>query len=270
MIKGCDLAVFQGPPQAWRKEAGRISWAGVKISELEPGGSKYVNPDAAADWRYLREHGKGRVAYLFAHPSTSVTDSVAFFAETLDALGLEPGDGIALDHETTDGLAPAAVAAWGLAVLNALAERFHRTPMLYTYRDFAAEGNCAGMGHFPLWISDPDHPAGHPEVPSPFTSWEAHQYSIEGAIDRDVAVWPTLKAMRTALGEHSGKVMHWHTLGRWSLSREAVEHGTTPGEMLRLARAAGHEYGPAMASYISERDYDARLPTGTELFAPAS
>jgi hypothetical protein len=142
--------------------------------------------------------------------------------------------------------------------------------LLYTYRDFATAGNCAGMEGWPLWISDPDHPAGHPQVPAPFTSWQVHQYSTAGAIDRDVAAYPDLRAMAVALGRPTGKVMHWHTLGRWSLSREAVEHGTAPGEMLRLARAAGHEYGPAMASYIKRGDFDAVLPVGTELFAPAA
>jgi hypothetical protein len=60
----------------------------VKITEYEPGGTKYVNPDAADDWASLHLDGKGRIAYLFGHPSVSAADTVAFFKAELTAVRL--------------------------------------------------------------------------------------------------------------------------------------------------------------------------------------
>ena len=83
-LPGCDVSSFQGPPADWKTAAGKIRWAGVKITELEPGGTRYVNPDAAADWAFLKQQKMGRIAYLFGHPSVSAAESVAFFAAELE------------------------------------------------------------------------------------------------------------------------------------------------------------------------------------------
>ena len=199
-LAGVDLASFQGVPAHWKAAAGNISWAAVKISELQPAGRAYVNPDAAADWAYLGQQGLGRVAYMFGHPSQGAAASVALFAGQLAALGLADGDAICLDHEVTDGLGPSAVSAFARSVMAILENEYARPPLLYTFRSFAAEGNCAGLGGYPLWISDPSHTAGHPAVPAPWKSYSLHQYGITGAIDRDFAAYPSLAAMRAALG----------------------------------------------------------------------
>jgi hypothetical protein len=137
---------------------------------------------------------------MFGHPSQGAASSVARFADHLESLGLDDGDAIALDHEVTDGHGPAAVSAWAGSVMFQLATKFARPPLLYTFRSFAAEGNCAGLGGYPLWISDPDHTAGHPTVPAPWKTYAIHQYGTSGAIDRDFAAWQSLAAMRAALG----------------------------------------------------------------------
>ncbi len=199
-LAGVDVASFQGAPSDWAAPAGNFTWAAVKFTELEPKGTEYVNPDAAADWAWLQQHGKGRVAYLFGHPSTDATATVDLFLAQLNAAGLRNSDGVAVDLEVSDGLAPAEVAAWGKSVLTLLGRRLDRKPLLYTFRDFAAAGNCAGLGGSPLWIADPSSPAGKPQVPGPWKSWAIHQYEISGAIDRDVANYATLAVMQAALG----------------------------------------------------------------------
>jgi lysozyme len=199
-----DVSSFQGAPASWAKNAGAIQWAAVKITELEPHGTaliRYVNPQAAADWAYLKQQGLVRVAYLFGHPAVSAAATVSFFAGQLDALGVEDGDAVALDHETTDGLGPAAVSAWAVSALGGLRATFGRTPLIYTFLNFAAEGNCAGLGSYPLWMSDPSSPAGHPRVPAPWRTWALHQYATTGNIDRDVSSYATPAAMRAALGK---------------------------------------------------------------------
>jgi lysozyme len=200
-LPGVDVSSYQGTPGQWRGEAGNISWAAVKITELEPGGIRYVNPDAADDWNYLRQARKGRIAYLFGHPSVDAAASVSFFVSELTKLGLEDGDGISLDFEVTDGLGPAQVDAWAAQVLADLRQKLARLPVVYTFISFAQEGNCARLGGYPLWIADPSRSAGQPRVPAPWRTWAIHQYSITNPIDRDVANYPTLAAMAATLGK---------------------------------------------------------------------
>jgi hypothetical protein len=165
-------------------------------------------------------------------------------------------------------VSPAAVAEWAADVLAALEVEFGREPLCYTFRNFAAEGNCAGLSKYPLWISDPSSPAGKPVVPAPWAKWAVHQHSTSGSLDRDVANYADLSAMRKALGERAPrKVIHWHVKDITTLAGAAERHRTTPQVMLRLARREGHVYGREMTRYIERRDWRAHLPLGAELFA---
>jgi lysozyme len=208
MLAGVDVSSFQGPPATWRPEAGNIAWAAVKLTELEPDGTRYVNPDAAADWRWLEQGSKGRLAYLFGHPSVSATDTVSFFVGELTKLGLKPADGVALDLEVTDGRTPAEVDNWAATVMAGLVQRLQRRPVLYTFLSFAQDGNCNRLGRYPLWIADPSSPAGKPRIPKPWSTWAIHQHDITGPIDRDVANYTSLAAMTEALGKPKEPVLH--------------------------------------------------------------
>ena len=223
MIPGVDVSAFQGPPADWRTVAGSIDWAGVKMTELSPGGP-YRNPDAAVDWAALKALGKGRLAYLFGHPGMSISATVDLFLSELDACGLEDGDAAALDLEVTNGLSAAAVASWASDVLALLERNLGRVPVLYTFLSFAGAGNCAGLGAYPLWIADPSSPRGHPRVPAPWKTWTLHQYAISGSIDRDVASYADLAAMRKALGKQVpvAKVADYCTDGKLSLAAIAT------------------------------------------------
>lgn len=200
-LKGVDVSSFQGPPADWAKAAGSIVWAAVKLTELEPDGTRYVNPDAAADWDWLKKNKKGRIAYFFGHPSVSAAETVNFFLAELNKLGLHDTDAVALDLEVSDGTTAAHVATWSADVQSELHSRIGRKPLVYTFIDFAAAGNCAHLGSYPLWIADPSRPAGDPQVPAPWKTWAIHQYDITGEIDRDVANYASQKAMFTALGK---------------------------------------------------------------------
>jgi lysozyme len=201
MIAGVDVASFQGSPGSWTSAAGDIVWAGVKLTELEPNGTKYVNPDAKADMDWLHSNHKARIAYLFGHPSVNATETVNFFLSEFNHIGLYDTDAVALDLETTDGLPAHQVAAWGVDVQSQLHKRLGRLPLLYTFIDFAKQGNCAGLGGYPLWIADPSSRAGHPVVPAPWKTWAIHQYGTTANIDRDVADYASQSAMVAALGK---------------------------------------------------------------------
>jgi lysozyme len=199
-LAGVDVASFQGTPSDWLSAAGDFVWAAVKFTELEPGGIRYTNPDAAADWDSLKASNKGRVAYFFGHPSVNTTETVDFFLSELNNLGLHDTDGVALDLEVSDGLTPAEVTAWAADVLSQVQSRIHRVPLLYTFIDFASAGYCATLGGYPLWIAAPSFPPGKPEVPAPWKTWAVHQYDISGNIDRDLANYENQTTMFTALG----------------------------------------------------------------------
>jgi Glycosyl hydrolases family 25 len=201
MIEGVDVASFQGSPGSWANAVGDIVWAAVKLTELEPNGTKYVNPDAKADMDWLKSNSKARVGYLFGHPSVNATDTVNFFLAEFNDIGLLDTDAVALDLETTDGLSAQQVAAWGVDVQSQLQAKLGRPPLLYTFIDFANEGNCAGLGDYPLWIADPSNPPGHPVVPAPWKTWALHQYATTANIDRDVANYASQSDMVDALGK---------------------------------------------------------------------
>lgn len=211
LLHGVDVASYQGSPAQWTGAAGKIAWAAVKFTELQPPPAgrpapvPYVNPDAAADWAYLQRQKLGRVAYLYAHPSVSVAGTADLFASEVKKAGLADDDGIAVDLEITDGRGPAAVDAWAAELMAALAKMYDRAPLLYTYISFAEAGNCAKLGQYPLWLSNPSRPAGKPQVPGPWRTWAIHQYSTtSGQIDRDVANYPSITAMQAALGKLKG------------------------------------------------------------------
>lgn len=275
MLKGVDVSSFQGPPANWRDAAGSIAWAAVKITELQPG-APYVSPDAAADWDYLAAQGKVRIGYLFGHPAAPADDTAAFFAAEIRKLGLSHDDGIALDHEMSDGRPPAEVAAWGVRVARELTWRLERKPLVYTYLDFALQGNAAGLGGYPLWMADPSSPAGHPRVPPPWSSWVIHQTGVRGQIDRDLAMWATADAMRAAIGRPTlarlapgrheiTRAMSLHTL--------AVQQGCEMAEIwwetaAAMAALGYHSFGLRQSAYLNAGDWSADIPHGTVLWLP--
>lgn len=142
----------------------------VKVTELAPPTARwdgrYVDPFAAVDWKYAAGKKYGRIAYLYGHPSVSAKKTVDFFVAELEKLGLGDYDAIAIDLEETDGLPPAKVAARAAEVAALLEKRLGRVSLPYTYPNFALAGNCTGLGHLPLWISDRTTQPGIPPSPA--------------------------------------------------------------------------------------------------------
>ena len=177
--QGIDVSSFQGAFD-WAAEKGSISFAFAKATE----GVTITDPEFARNWQQIKAMGFVRGAYHFAHPSDGAKASAQAFLAAVRARGLNRDDMLALDLETTDGLAPAQVAAFGRNWCAEVTASTGRKPIVYTFISFAQEGNCAGLGGYPLWIADPSSPAGHPRVPQPWTTWHFHQYSTN-IVDRD-------------------------------------------------------------------------------------
>lgn len=256
MIPGADVSSFQGTPGQWRAGAGAIQWAAVKFTELSAGGP-YRNPDAGADWAYLKQQGLGRVAYAFGHPAVLPSATVELLSSMLDPLGLDDGDGICLDLETTDGLSTATVAAWARATTAAMAHAFGRPCILYSDLAFLEAGNVAGCGDCLLWVADISSAAGHPRVPAEWKTWTAHQYSWT-PLDRDVANFATLAGFRAAIGKPAppapkpqGGTVSFTTDGKQSLHGIAATAGIGVSHVLRLTVLADKVFSPGVASYIN-------------------
>lgn len=268
--KGVDVSSAQGLPKQWTKlpAARDITWAAVKFTELEANGNKYVNPDAKADWDWLWVNKKGRIAYLFAHPSRSVSDTLALFKSQTDRLGLLPEDGVCIDLETTDGMSPAAVASWARELAAEMARVYGRRPVIYTFESFISEGNCDGLGQYFLWIASIRTP-GLPRIPGVWHDWFAQQYAQDKGIDQDVAHFSTLSAMQAAMGRPAFKTVEavWVTAGMDSLVEWSHDAKTEIPEALRrtLLASANHQWEPALKEYLAFGDLTAKMPAGLHL-----
>ena len=130
--QGIDVSSYQGAFD-WAAEKGSISFAFAKATE----GSTITDPEFARNWQQIKAIGIVRGAYHFAHPKDgAATDARAFLA-VVRAQGLASGDMLALDLETTDGLAPAQVAAYARNWCAEVAAATGRKPIVYTFISFA-------------------------------------------------------------------------------------------------------------------------------------
>ena len=168
--EGIDLSSYQ-PSFDWSAEKGRISFAFIKATE----GITIRDPDFATNWQQAKALGIVRGAYHFAHPSNGAATESGAFLDAVRAHGLAAGDLLALDLETSDGLSPARVAEYARNWCADVQKATGHTPIVYTFLGFAQQGNCAGLGSYPLWIAEPSAPAGRP-VPQPWSTWKFHQY----------------------------------------------------------------------------------------------
>lgn len=185
MLRMRDISAWNGVPDIKSLNAEIIA---VKCTE----GTGYLSPAFAEDWENVRHAGKKRMAYHFFHPSISAIAQVRFFLDNVKGVSLLDGDTLALDHESTDGMEAPAVAAAAVNFRAALEKETKCKLIIYTFRNFAWTGNCEGLGDSPLWIADPSHPAGHPEVPLPWHRWDFHQYGVTRGIDDDLANFETV------------------------------------------------------------------------------
>jgi GH25 family lysozyme M1 (1,4-beta-N-acetylmuramidase) len=178
--QGIDVSSYQGAFD-WLAEKGSISFGFAKATE----GSTITDPEFSWNWQQIKALGIVRGAYHFGHPRNGAANDARAFLAVVRAQGLGHSDLLALDLETTDGLAPAQVAAYARNWCAEVRAATGRIPIVYTFISFAREGNCAGLGGHPLWIADPSSPAGYPTVPAPWTTWAFHQYATT-LVDRDV------------------------------------------------------------------------------------
>jgi lysozyme len=260
--QGQDRSVFQ-PVTSWDG----CSFGIVKATE----DLDLTDATFAQNWANLKDAGIPRGAYHFLHPGQDGTAQARHFLTVVKARGLEAGDMLWCDSETPAGTADECTLAFlreaaALAPAGVITGTYcnHVTGQLL--RKTAAE--------FPeLWFAWPSGTAPPAELYAPWKAWRLWQYGEkpfgDGNVDLD-AYNGTEAELHAWLHPpvSDGKVVHWRTFGLWSLAREAEAHGTTPGEMIRLAAEAGHVYKDPMKRYVAAADWDKHVPARTILYAP--
>ena len=175
---------------------GQFSWATAKASipnlafgvyrltqGLGTSGTVSPDPDAAWNHAQIAAQGLHRGAYHFLDPQESGEQQAAYFVAEHAKLGTMPADMFWLDNETA-GASPAGVAACAVAFMGELDKLVPHNPHgVYTFIDFAREGNCDGLSGYPLWLAYPSSSA--PATPPPWHRWTFWQLGTRDGTDAD-------------------------------------------------------------------------------------
>jgi GH25 family lysozyme M1 (1,4-beta-N-acetylmuramidase) len=171
--KGVDVAGYQ----ATSFDVTGLSYAFVKVTE----GTTYLNPNAAGQVAHTRSAGLLPGTYHFQHTGSTQAQAEYFVAHAAP----KAGDMLACDWETDPATGKHPTSLEKDAFIKAVKKlRPNNKVGLYCNLNFWTSIDVSSYcGDF-LWIADPNHPAGRPNVSH---AWMFHQYSISGGMDRDVA-----------------------------------------------------------------------------------
>lgn len=189
--QGTDISAFQSGYSAAQLKA--YSFAFFRATE----GASIKDANFAGNWAAGKTAGIHRGAYHELWPVGSASPAVqaAFFASTVKAQGVEPGDMLAVVSSDYAGVTGAEV----LAVLNALKAEFPRNPVLI-YSDLARLGQVEACKGFPLWLAD--YTADWPATPG----WACKFWQWSGTgLDRD-AFNGTAAELQAWIGTYSDPV----------------------------------------------------------------
>lgn len=176
-IKGIDVSSYQSTDYG---TAG-LGFVIVKATE----GASYVNPLHGGQVAHGRAAQLVVGHYHFVRPGSMAAQVDYFLAHAVP----RAGDPLVLDWEDR-GVSDDQKDAW-IKTLQAKVPA--NRVLLYCNRDFWLTRDRTSFCGDGLWIADPDAPAGQPRVKHP---WLLHQYSEASGLDRDVAAFTDVAAMR--------------------------------------------------------------------------
>jgi lysozyme len=180
---GIDVSNFSGKFN-WAATSG-LSFGICRASQgLGAAGTNSPDPFLAWNWPRIKAKGLARGAYHLLDPGLDGAAQARYFVHTVSAVGLEATDMLWLDNEIA-GTSPAAVAACARAFMAELVSlRPHNPRGVYSFLSFITEGNCAGLGSYPLWLAL--FQTTTPAAPAPWRSWRFWQSGTDGDHDNDV------------------------------------------------------------------------------------
>jgi GH25 family lysozyme M1 (1,4-beta-N-acetylmuramidase) len=126
--------------------------------------------------------------YHFAHPTQDAVTEAKHF---LSAAGAQAGEVLALDLEASEGSWSQRL-HYALKWLAYVKAQTKASPLLYTYTSYltgllgvASDAQKKELRSYPLWVADPNNPAGHP-LTAGWKTWTVHQYGIVGGLDQNL------------------------------------------------------------------------------------
>lgn len=180
-LAGIDVSNNNGAAFDWAAWKGKISFAGVKITE----GLDFTDPDGARNMEGARGIGAVRIAYHFLHPSLSGAQQAAYFLGHAKAAGIGPGDLAMVDVEETDGRTVAEISACAGEFAAAVHAELGAWPVAYTEQSYAETGCTASLGSCPAFIANPSHVT----LPSPIGPWRLVSFEQTGQRGTDTDVF---------------------------------------------------------------------------------
>ena len=215
MILGID--VYEG--------YGKIDWARVAASGVRFAFIKSTEGNEGKDRRFDENVAGAKAvgiyvgAYLYAfplpddpkHPGRSPIEQARRFWFESSGLGTRPGElppvldfewpvhfervkgtSQIIDKWAEWKVSPASMVAWAEECVEEIERLWGRTPLLYTFPDFARSlgGHLrdSSLGRCPLWMAHYTHPTAwmppddaRPIVPAPWSDWTFWQFSADGS-----------------------------------------------------------------------------------------
>jgi lysozyme len=183
LAHGIDVSNFSGKFN-WAATSG-LSFGICRASQgLGAAGTNSPDPTLSWNWPRIKAKGLARGAYHLLDPRLDGAAQASYFVKTVSAVGLEATDMLWLDNETA-GASPAAVSACARAFMAKLVSlRPHNPHGVYSFLSFITEGNCAGLGSYPLWLAL--FQSATPGAPAPWHSWTFWQSGTASDHDNDV------------------------------------------------------------------------------------
>lgn len=190
-LNGIDVSSWQGPAFDWAAWRGKISFAGVKVSE----GLAVADPDGPRNVTGARGIGAVPMAYHFLRANLPGTSQARYFLDRAHAAGIGPGDLLMIDVETSDGMTAGQVSACAgsfAAEVHALTGAW---PVAYTMQSFAGDGHTASLGNCPAFIANPSRVT----LPSPIGPWHVVPFEQVSQRGTDLDVFHGTPAQLAAL-----------------------------------------------------------------------
>ncbi|HEU5031806.1 MAG TPA: GH25 family lysozyme [Spirillospora sp.] len=139
-------------------------------------GTGHDDATFASNWAKIRQNGLVRGAYHYGHPKNAPVREADHFLSAVTSAGLQPGDLLMLDLETTDGRSDHQVNEWAKRWLDRVHQKTGVKAFFYSSWSFAQE-HGDGLGGYPLWVAHYGKAPGRVTAPSPWRQWTIHQYA---------------------------------------------------------------------------------------------
>ncbi|MGL4373893.1 MAG: GH25 family lysozyme [Turicibacter sp.] len=172
--RGIDVSHWNGAIDYKQVKASGMTIVYIKATE----GDYYT--DNMFNTNYTNAKAQGLLVgfYHFFKPSIDAVAQAQYFANAIK--GKTPDCLLALDIETTEGVAPAKLTNMCVTFLTELEKLTGYRTVVYTYTSFAKTCLTPAIANYPLWIAqyNVDTPQSNPI----WTQWIGFQYSEKGAV----------------------------------------------------------------------------------------